>query len=50
MIGIVRQHQANPSVHVKLNTADPDKAEAFYSKLFAWKTEDKETGSGMSTP
>jgi len=27
---------ANPFVHVELNTSDPEKAKAFYSKLFQW--------------
>ena len=31
---------ANPFVHVELNTPDPDKAKAFYSKLFEWQLED----------
>lgn len=31
---------ANPFVHVELNTADPTKAKAFYSKLFEWQLED----------
>jgi predicted enzyme related to lactoylglutathione lyase len=31
---------ANPFVHVELNTPDPEKAKAFYSKLFGWKLED----------
>lgn len=31
---------ANPFVHVELNTPDPDKAKAFYSKLFQWKLAD----------
>jgi predicted enzyme related to lactoylglutathione lyase len=31
---------ANPFVHVELNTSDPEKAKAFYSKLFRWKLED----------
>ena len=30
---------ANPFVHVELNTTDPSKAEAFYSRLFEWKFE-----------
>jgi predicted enzyme related to lactoylglutathione lyase len=30
---------ANPFVHVELNTADPEKAKAFYSKLFQWQLE-----------
>ena len=31
---------ANPFIHVELNTADPEKAKAFYSKLFQWQLED----------
>jgi uncharacterized protein len=31
---------ANPFVHVELNTPDPEKAKAFYSKLFQWKLEE----------
>ena len=31
---------ANPFVHVELSTTDPEKAKAFYSKLFSWKMED----------
>jgi len=31
---------ANQFVHVELNTADPEKAKAFYSKLFQWQLED----------
>jgi uncharacterized protein len=31
---------ANPFVHVELNTTNPDKAKAFYTKLFDWKLED----------
>jgi predicted enzyme related to lactoylglutathione lyase len=30
----------NSFVHVELNTSDPEKAKAFYSKLFQWKLED----------
>ncbi len=30
----------NPFVHVELNTSDPEKAKAFYSKLFDWQLED----------
>jgi predicted enzyme related to lactoylglutathione lyase len=30
----------NPFVHVELNTPDPEKVKAFYSKLFQWKLED----------
>ena len=31
---------ANPFIHVELNTADPEKAKAFYSKLFDWQLEE----------
>jgi predicted enzyme related to lactoylglutathione lyase len=31
---------ANAFVHVELNTPDPERAKAFYSKLFQWKMED----------
>ena len=31
---------ANPFVHVELNTSDPEKAKAFYSKLFEWQLEE----------
>ena len=31
---------ANSFVHVELNTADPEKAKAFYSKLFQWQLEE----------
>ena len=31
---------ANPFVHMELNTPDPEKAKAFYSKLFQWQMED----------
>lgn len=31
---------SNPFVHVELNTSDPEKAKAFYSKLFQWELED----------
>ena len=31
---------ANPFVHIELNTADPEEAKAFYSKLFEWHLED----------
>ncbi len=30
----------NPFVHVELNTPDPQKAKAFYSKLFEWELEE----------
>lgn len=38
----------NPFVHVELNTTDPEKAKAFYSKLFTWKMEDMQMGPGMT--
>jgi uncharacterized protein len=31
---------ANPFVHVELNSPDPEKAKAFYGKLFSWQLED----------
>jgi predicted enzyme related to lactoylglutathione lyase len=31
---------ASPFVHVELNTVDPAKAKAFYSRLFQWQLED----------
>jgi predicted enzyme related to lactoylglutathione lyase len=31
---------ANPFVHLELNTPDPEKAKAFYSKLFQWELEE----------
>src|SRR5260221_3575928 len=31
---------ANPFVHIELNTPDPEKAKAFYAKLFPWQLED----------
>ena len=30
----------NPFIHVELNSPDPEKAKAFYGKLFQWKLED----------
>jgi predicted enzyme related to lactoylglutathione lyase len=30
----------HPFVHVELNSPDPEKAKAFYAKLFHWKLED----------
>ena len=39
---------ANPFVHVELNTTDPEKAKAFYGKLFSWKMEDMEMGPGTT--
>jgi len=38
---------ANPFVHVELNTTDPEKAKAFYSKLFNWKMEKEQTLPGL---
>ena len=29
----------NPFIHVELNSPDPDKAKAFYEKLFQWQLE-----------
>ena len=40
---------ANPFVHVELNTTDPEKAKAFYGKLFDWKMEDTKMPGGMYT-
>jgi predicted enzyme related to lactoylglutathione lyase len=31
---------ANPFIHVELNTGDPEKAKAFYSKMFDWQLEE----------
>jgi uncharacterized protein len=39
---------ANPFVHVELSTTDPEKAKAFYGKLFDWKMEDMEMGPGST--
>jgi predicted enzyme related to lactoylglutathione lyase len=39
---------ANPFVHVELNTTDVNKAKAFYGKLFDWKLEDVDMGSGLT--
>jgi predicted enzyme related to lactoylglutathione lyase len=39
---------ANPFVHVELNTTDPEKAKAFYGKLFSWTMEDMQMGPGMT--
>src|SRR3977135_3241013 len=30
----------NPFVHIELNSPEPEKAKAFYGKLFQWKLED----------
>jgi uncharacterized protein len=43
------QAMANPFVHVELNTTDVNKAKAFYGKLFDWKLEDVDMGSGLYT-
>ncbi len=40
---------ANPFVHVELSTTDVNKAKAFYGKLFDWKLEDVDMGSGPYT-
>jgi hypothetical protein len=32
----------NPFVHVELNSPDPEKAKAFYGKLFQWELDDME--------
>jgi uncharacterized protein len=39
---------ANPFVHVELSTSDPEKAKAFYGKLFDWKMEDMQMGPDMT--
>jgi predicted enzyme related to lactoylglutathione lyase len=39
---------ANPFVHIELNTTDPAKAKAFYSKLFGWKLEDIQMANGTT--
>jgi len=39
---------ANPFVHIELNTTDPAKARAFYSKLFGWKLEDIQMADGTT--
>jgi predicted enzyme related to lactoylglutathione lyase len=39
---------ANPFVHVELNTTDPEKAKAFYGKLFRWEMEDVPMGPGLT--
>jgi predicted enzyme related to lactoylglutathione lyase len=31
---------SNPFVHVELNSPDPEKAKAFYAKLFQWQLEE----------
>ena len=40
---------ANPFVHVELNTTDPSKAEAFYSRLFEWKLDTLKMGDDAYT-
>ena len=30
----------NPFVHIELNSPEPEKAKAFYGKLFQWQLED----------
>ena len=39
---------ANPFVHVELETSDPVKAKAFYTKLFDWQLEDMPMGDGAT--
>ena len=39
----------NPFVHIELNTTDPDRAKAFYSKLFDWTLEDTPMPDGVYT-
>src|SRR5258705_1591423 len=36
----------NPFVHVELNSPDPEKAKAFYAKLFQWQLEDMPNPAG----
>ena len=40
---------ANPFVHLELNTTDLEKAKAFYSQLFDWKTQDMPMPQGTYT-
>jgi uncharacterized protein len=40
---------ANPFVHVELNTTDPDKARAFYTRLFDWTLQDMPMPEGTYT-
>ena len=35
----------NPFVHIELNSPDPQKAKAFYGKLFEWQLEDMPTSA-----
>jgi uncharacterized protein len=47
---VIREHiMANPFIHIELNTTDPDKAKAFYGKLFDWKLSDMPMPSGNYT-
>jgi predicted enzyme related to lactoylglutathione lyase len=38
------EDEANPFVHVELNTTDVDKAKKFYRQLFDWQMEDVAMG------
>jgi predicted enzyme related to lactoylglutathione lyase len=40
---------ANPFIHVELNTSDPVKAKAFYSKLFEWQLGEMPNAAGEYT-
>jgi predicted enzyme related to lactoylglutathione lyase len=40
---------SNPFAHVELNTIDPEKAKAFYTKLFSWKLDDVKMPNGTYT-
>ena len=40
---------ANPFVHVELSTTDVDRAKAFYSGLFDWKTQEMAMPEGTYT-
>ena len=40
---------SNPFVHVELNSNNLGKAQAFYGKLFDWKTQDTSLASGQYT-
>lgn len=40
---------SNPFVHVELNSSNLGKAQAFYDKLFDWKTEDTSAADGHYT-
>jgi predicted enzyme related to lactoylglutathione lyase len=42
----VSQNPANPVVHLELHTGDLPRACSFYTRLFDWRPEQIETGSG----